>query len=50
MSKCSKHLPVCSSGALAEKEYRILDMCYRGSVFACRNQCVHLPGRLDLSA
>lgn len=59
MNKRSKHLPVCSSEQLAEKEFIILDMRYRGKpgscivfrfrgrVFAYLNQCVHMPRRLD---
>jgi nitrite reductase/ring-hydroxylating ferredoxin subunit len=59
MAVRDKKLLVCASGALAEKQYLVLDLLYqgethssivfrfKGKVFAYLNQCVHMPRRLN---
>jgi nitrite reductase/ring-hydroxylating ferredoxin subunit len=59
MAIADRQLLVCASDAPAEKNYLIVDLLYRGAphsgsvfryngeVFACLNQCVHMPRALN---
>lgn len=59
MKRAGRRVEVCGCAGLAEKQYRIVELLYRGEphtgivlrfngeLFAYLNQCVHMPRTLD---